>query len=200
MKYNNRYIKEGIMSPKVKITREEIVNAALEMIRQGGEATVNARSIAAALGCSTQPVFSNFATMEDLRVAMTAAAYQRYLGFIQSEVESGKYPPYKASGMAYIRFAREERELFKLLFMRDRTYEDTSPTLDFEEAVQMLASANGVTVEAARLLHLEMWACVHGIGAMLATSFLPLDEELISRMLTDVYLGTRARFLKEEKR
>jgi hypothetical protein len=45
-----------------------------------------------------------------------------------------------------------------------------------------------------------MWACVHGIGAMLSTSFLTLDEELVSRMLTDVYLGTRARFLEEEKR
>ena len=35
----------------------------------------------------------------------------------------GKYPPYKASGIAYIQFAKEEKELFKLLFMRDRTGE-----------------------------------------------------------------------------
>ena len=188
------------MPPKVKIAREEIVNAALEMIRQDGEASVNARSIAAVLGCSTQPIFSNFATMEELRGAVIDTAYECYLGFIQSEVKSGKYPQYKASGMAYIRFAREERELFRLLFMRDRTEEDTSPSPDFEDAAKAIATANGMTIEAARLLHLEMWSCVHGIGTMLATSFLTLDEELVSRMLTDVYLGTLARFLKEEKR
>ena len=188
------------MPPKVKIAREEIVNAALEMIRQDGEASANARSIAAVLGCSTQPIFSNFATMEELRGAVIDTAYECYLGFIQSEVKSGKYPQYKASGMAYIRFAREERELFRLLFMRDRTEEDTSPSPDFEDAAKAIATANGMTIEAARLLHLEMWSCVHGIGTMLATSFLTLDEELVSRMLTDVYLGTLARFLKEEKR
>ena len=188
------------MPPKVKITREAIVNASMEIVRGGGEEMLNARSVAAALSCSTQPIFSNFATIEALRSAVIAAAYERYLGFVQSEMQSGKYPQYKASGMAYIRFAREERELFRLLFMRDRTEEDTSPSPDFEDAAKAIATANGMTIEAARLLHLEMWSCVHGIGTMLATSFLTLDEELVSRMLTDVYLGTLARFLKEEKR
>lgn len=187
------------MPPKIKIAKEDIVNAALEMIRSGGEATVNARSIAAALGCSTQPIFSNFATMEDLFSDVLTAAYARYLGFLQNEVESEKYPPYKATGMAYIRFAKEERELFRLLFMRDRTGEDTSPPPDFEEATQMIVRANGFSVEAARLLHLELWTCVHGIGTMLATSFLALDEELVSRILSDVYLGVVNRFSKEER-
>ena len=36
------------------------------------------------------------------------------------------YPPYKAMGMGYIRFAAEERELFRLLFMRDRSGEEKS--------------------------------------------------------------------------
>lgn len=187
------------MPPKVKITKEEIVNAALEMIRSGGETTLNARSIAAALNCSTQPIFSNFARMEDLRIAVLDAAYARYLGTSKTEVTSEKYPPYKAMGMAYIRFAKEERELFKFLFMRDRTEEDTSPSGDFEEAAQLVAKANGFSIEKARILHLELWTCVHGIGTMLATSFLTLDEELVSRMLSDVYLGTLDRFLKEEK-
>jgi AcrR family transcriptional regulator len=55
------------MPPRVRITKEEIVDVALSMIRSEGEASLNARSIAAALGCSTQPIFSNFETMEALR-------------------------------------------------------------------------------------------------------------------------------------
>ncbi len=187
------------MPPKVKVTKEDIINTALEMYREKGGASINARSIAASLGCSTQPVFSNFATMEELQDALVSSAYELYLGFLQAEVESGKYPQYKALGMAYIRFAKEERELFKLLFMRDRTGEDISSSPDFESAVEIIMSANGVTRDMAMLMHLEMWAFVHGIGAMLATSFLDLDFELISNMISDVYQGIRAKHLGEEK-
>lgn len=186
------------MPPKVKITKEDIVRGALSLVRECGVGALNARAVAAALGISTQPVFSNFEAMEDLQRATVGAAYELYLDFLKREVEGGNYPPYKAFGMAYIRFAKEEKELFRLLFMRDRTAEDTSPTLDFEEAVQMLVAANGVSMERARLMHLEMWACVHGIGTMLVTSFLSLDWSLISDMLTDVYQGIRARHMKEE--
>ena len=48
------------MAPRVKITREEIVEAAIGLVRQRGEAALNARNIAASLNCSTQPVFSQF--------------------------------------------------------------------------------------------------------------------------------------------
>ena len=186
------------MPPKVKVTKEDIVNAALEIVRMHGIQTVNARQIAADLECSTQPVFSNFATMEQLQDAVILAAYDRYLGFIQNEVDSGKYPRYKAFGMAYVRFAKEERELFKLLFMRNRKNEELPPSPDFQEAVKMMMEINGVTEETATLMHLELWTCVHGIGTMLATSFLPLEWDLISKILTDVYQGVRARHMAEE--
>ena len=187
------------MPPRVKITKEDIVKMAVELVREGGAEAVNARAIAAALDCSTQPVFSNFNSMEELFNATVAAAYDIYLGFINKEVQSNKYPKYKAFGMAYIRFAREEKELFKLLFMRDRRGEDLAPSSDFTESVKLIMDVNGISEEKATLLHLEMWSCVHGIGAMLATSFLSLDEELISQMTSDVYNGVRSRILAEEK-
>ena len=188
------------MPPSVKITKERIVDAAMELVRQGGANSLNARALAELLGCSTQPIFSNFSSMEELDEAVTVAAHQLYLDFLHREMESGKYPQYKSFGMAYIRFADEEKELFKLLFMRDRHGEDLTPTADFESSVEIIMSSCGVTHDIATLIHMEMWACVHGIGTMLATSFLTLDWELISTMLSDVYLGIRTRHLstKEE--
>ena len=58
------------MPPKIKVTKEDIVAAALDIVRRSGAEAINARTVAAALQCSTQPVFSNFATMEDLRLAV----------------------------------------------------------------------------------------------------------------------------------
>ena len=186
------------MPPKVKINREDIINTAINLAKQNGIDNINARNLATALGCSTQPIFSNFSSMEELEESVVAAAYEIYLGFIKNEIESDKYPKYKAFGMAYIRFAREEKELFKLLFMRDRRGEDTALSPDFKDSVKLIIEANGINEEKAILLHLEMWSCVHGIGTMLATSFLSLDEELISQIISDVYNGVRSRILEEK--
>jgi len=187
------------MPPKVRITKQSITETALALARESGESAINARSVAAALGCSTQPVFSNFATMDELKDAVISAAYECYLGFIEREVKSEKYPKYKAFGMAYIRFAKEERELFKLLFMCDRSNKSLIPTTDFEQSVEMIMNANGISKEKAEMMHLECWVCVHGIAAMLVTSFLEMDFELISNIVTDIYMGIRARHLSEVK-
>lgn len=186
------------MPPKVKITKEDIIITALELVRNQGEEAINARAIASSLSCSTQPIFSNFSSMEELEEKTIFAAYELYLDFIKNEVASGKYPQYKSFGMAYVRFAKEEKNLFKFLFMRDRSNEEASFSPDFEESVQMIMNANGVTREKATLMHLESWACVHGIATMLVTSFFSLDWELISDILTDIYLGIRARHTSEE--
>lgn len=186
------------MPPKVKITKQEIVAATLSLLREQGEQTMNARTIAAALGCSTQPIFSNFNSLDELQEAVYAAAYDHYLGFLTREMESGKYPPYKAFGMAYIRFAAEEKQLFRVLFMCDRKGKEQLPSLDYTQSVDMIMKANGISRAEAELWHLEMWCFVHGIGTILATSYRSLDPELISSMLTDVYVGLRTKYVKEE--
>lgn len=180
------------MPPKAKISRENIIQTALEIVREQGDAALNAREIAARLHCSTQPIFSNFSNMTDLRFAVIEAAHRLYRNCLQREVESGKYPPYKASGMGYIRFAGEEKELFKLLFMRDRTEEAIEEeTEEGKELFSLVEKGTGLSGESAKVFHLEMWACVHGIAVMIATNYLSLDWDLISRMISDVYLGMK---------
>ena len=187
------------MAPKVKVTKEDIVHTATEIVRQQGAQALNARAVAAVLGCSTQPIFSNFATMDELRVVVTQQADALYQGYISRETDSGKYPPYKAGGMAYIRFAKEEKELFKLLYMCDRRGEDIpSETQSFTQMTDIVRHNTGADEDIARLFHLEMWAYVHGIATMFATSFLDLEWELVSRMLTDAYLGMRKQYGMKE--
>lgn len=183
------------MPPKVKITKEDIINAAVDIVRSGGAQAINARTIAAVLNCSTQPVFSNFAAMEELRLAVVEKADAICGDYIRREIESGEFPDYKASGMAYIRFAKEEKELFKLLYMRDRTNEITPQPNEFGDEIESIVQRKtGLSIEDAKLFHLEMWAYVHGIAAMVATGFADLDRELVSRMLSDAYLGMRKQY------
>lgn len=183
------------MPPKVKISRENIIDAAVEIVRKDGAEAINARTLAAVLGCSTQPIFSNFSTMEDLRNAVLEKADALCREYRCRETESGSFPTYKASGMAYIRFAKEERELFKLLYMRDRSGEPISEDGSIDSDIEAVVRRNtGLDAMEARLFHLEMWAYVHGIATMFATGFLDLDWELVSKMLTDSYQGLRKQY------
>ena len=113
-------------------------------------------------------------------------------------MQQGDLPPYKASGMAYIRFAAEEPELFRLLFMRDRSHEKTDEATDELKQMTVLVSRNtGLSQEEAFRFHMEMWVYVHGIATMLATAFLPWDWEQISQMLTDAYCSMQQYYCKE---
>lgn len=183
------------MAPRVKITKEDIIEAAIELVRQRGALALNARNLATTLNCSTQPIFSNFSSMEELRMVVIEQADWMCNQYIKREVESGGYPSYKASGMAYIRFAKEERELFKLLYMRDRSAEVVPKEMELGDEMKSLLHDNtGLTGAEAEFFHLEMWAFVHGIATMFATGFLNLDWELVSKMLTDAYLGVKTQF------
>lgn len=186
------------MPPKIKITKEDIVNAATTIVRKNGASAINARTIASVLDCSTQPVFSNFATMDELRLAVVEKADKICAEYIRREIESGKFPIYKASGMSYIRFAKEEKELFKLLYMRDRTNETISRPSELGDKMESVVQSNtGLNSADAKLFHLEMWAFVHGIAVMFATGFLDLDWELVSKMLTDSYQGLKKQYKME---
>ena len=186
------------MPPKVKITKEDIIDAAVGIVRKDGANAIGARALASALNCSTQPIFSNFESMEELKLAVVKKADALCCEYIQCEIESGLYPAYKASGMAYIRFAKEEKELFKLLYMRDRRGEDPSLDSPINDQMENFVHSNtGLDGNDATLFHLEIWACVHGIATMFATGYLDLDWDLVSRMLTDSYQGLKKQYETE---
>lgn len=183
------------MPPKVKINKQDIINTATELVRLQGESALNARNIAKSLNCSTQPIFSNFASMDELRRAVLTEVQAIVESYIARETASGLYPPYKASGMAYIRFAKEEKELFKLLYMRTRKEDDyIDDQALFDQMTELVEENTGLAKESTSLFHLEMWAYVHGIATMFATDFLSLDWVLVSKTITDVYQGLKKQY------
>lgn len=64
---------------------------------------------------------------------------------------------------------------------------------------QIVAAALAITREDATLLHIEMWAYVHGIAVLCASGQQNWDDALISRMLTDGFEGIKSRFQKNEQ-
>lgn len=187
------------MPPKCKFTRQEVVQAALDMTRESGIGSVTARALGERLGSSSRPIFSLFQSMQEVQQEIIQAADALYREYLKADMEAGEYPVYKASGIAYIRFAKEERELFKLLFMRDRSVEQIEDDPDgMKPFTEIIMKNTGLSEQDAYMMHLEMWVYVHGIATMIATSYLEWHWDTISRMLTDGYEGIKARYCGKE--
>ena len=188
------------MPPKQKFSRQEIVTAALSLTREKGISAVTARDVGAVLGTSSKPVYTVFSSMAELKGAVYAAAAELFSAFSQEAIDRTDGLQYKALGVAYIDFARRERELFKLLFMSDRTEIPNAGEVDlaFYKAVSLVRLQTGIPDEAARRLHTENWVFVHGIATMIATSSYQWTSEEIAQMTSDVYQALIARMRKGE--
>lgn len=179
------------MPRQTRISRDEIVQAAVDLVSRQGLEALNARTLADQLHCSTQPIFSNFDSMDQLRQAVIEDAQALYHNCITEAAQDKTMPPYKASGMAYINFARRKPELFKLLFMRNRTNEDTADKTDEDmpALLKMIEKNTGFTEKQAFRLHMADWIFVHGLATMIVTSYLNWDEATVSDLLSQAYLS-----------
>ena len=176
------------MPPRVKIEREEIVKTALELLKANGEEGLNARNIAKVLGCSTQPVFSNFQTMEELKFEAINLAKKTYYKYEQEYTKNNNVSLYKAKSVAYITFAKEEGQLFKILFL------SKGENLLNAELEQILVEGYGLNQETAKLFNIEMWAFVHGLAVMTANANFPLHDAVINRIFDDAFSGIKTQF------
>ena len=104
------------MPPQKRIFREDILEAAADLVRQEGPAALSVRNIAKKLGCSTQPVYSEFENMETLREELTARVRERCL-----REDAGSY---KQVALSFLQFARREKNLFQLVYLRRRVEVD----------------------------------------------------------------------------
>lgn len=183
------------MPPKFRFTREQIISAALDITRKNGIGALTARGLAQALGSSAKPIFGLFRNMEEVQKEVIAAANARYQAHIRSCMAGSLYPPYKASGIGYIQFAKEEKELFKLLFMRDRTGEQQEENREeIRPILDIIMNNLGISEEEALRFHMELWLYVHGIATMIATNFLDWNTVFIESALTDAYEGLKYRY------
>lgn len=187
------------MPPKFKFTKEEIIQAAVDVIRKQGKSGLTARALAAELGCSVKPIFGLFKNMEEVQQEVWIAANKLYQEYLQEDMAIEKYPPYKSSGMAYIRFAKAETELFKLLFMCDRSENEIATQNEqLQPIIEIIQKNLGFSKERAYRFHMEMWVFVHGMATMIATAYLDWDMDFVSKTLTDAYLSLKHHFCEEE--
>lgn len=188
------------MPAKKLITKEIILDKAFQLVREVGMDGLNVRELAIRCKCSTQPIYLSFKGIDEIKDDVAKRALNEFYSFIEREISKKEYPEYKAVGMGYIKFAIEETELFKYLFMRKRTEEDGFEKDSFDKSTFIIMKNYGLYTDQAYTLHAEMWVFVHGIATMFATGYLDWEWETVSKMVSDVYLGLLAKIKQGENK
>lgn len=179
------------MPPSVKFTKEEIVNAALQVVREKGTAALTTRQIAAVLGVSTRPIFTYFQNIQQVQEAVRQAAQALYHSYIKKGLE--QVHPFIGLGEQYIRFATQEPELYRLLFLplapgsENKAMEEMERTqnlvLEFLQQIYQLDEA------AAKRFFRDVWLVAHSLAALIVTNCCPYSPEEIRQILTSVSLS-----------
>ena len=189
------------MPPKPKVTRDDIVAAAFELVRKQGHEQLNTRKLASELGCSTQPLLYWFDSMEDIRRETYAAADGFHTAFLMEGIGQAD-DPLLALGINYVRFGYEEPRLFRFLFQTDGLgAQDIGALLDGPDLGQMIglvAQEVGISESDARTVFLSLFIAAHGYASLLANNAISFDEQIVSMALTSAYMGAIAQLEEEE--
>lgn len=187
------------MPPKAKFTRDEIVQAGLNIVRENGMEALSARALGAALGSSARPVFTVFQSMEEVQGEVLEAARSRYDEYVRRGLE--QEPAFKGVGTQYILFAIQEPKLFQLLFMTEQKQSpsvvNVLPMIDdnYGDILRSVQNGYQLSEEQAKQMYRHLWIYTHGIAALCATNMCVFSAEEISGLMTQVFRGV----LKEIK-
>lgn len=187
--------------PKPKITREMIVEAAFEIARASGAERINARSTAARLHCSTQPVMYHFSTIESLKRAAYARADAFHTEYLM-DIHDPQEDVMLGIGLNYIRFAIKEPHLFRFLFQSGWAAENSLlEMIDSPELVPVLnamQAAMGLDLPKTKEVFLTIALFAHGYASIIANNGLAYDEALIASHLERAYRGAVLAVQEEE--
>lgn len=176
------------MAPKNKFSKEKMVEAALQVVRDKGIDGLTAKTLADELGTSTQPVFTAFGSMDAVRQEVYAAAVRVYDDYADAGLK--EKVPFLGVGMQYIRFAREEPELYRFLFLtraQDQKYSAMMSMRHLQELVRpTLMNVYHITAEEADLYFRDLWFVVHSLSTLIVTGDCPYSDRKIRQILTGV--------------
>ncbi len=162
-----------------KVSKDEIVDAAVEVLCDGGFSAVNARSVAKKLGCSTQPIYFSFRNMDELKAAVSERAIKMHTMRVHDSlrIHEGNDSRYSSYGMGFVKFAAEEKQLFRWLYLEGEQPGAYQNDVLTSEIIDVIVDEFGYCEEVARRFHRDMVYFSYGLAILANTDHLNLTEK-----------------------
>ena len=176
------------MAPKVKFTREQIIENSLEVARNKGIDAVTAREVAVQLKTSPRPIFTWFDTMEELKLEVYYLAKKRYKKTIEEGLRDKH--PYLGVCRQSVMFAKREPELYKLIFLEKPAEITDGPmkVLDYLQGLvrESVVQDFGFGDEMADNYFRNLYLTAYALSMIAVTDDCPYSDEEIDSILNGV--------------
>ena len=173
-------------SPKIK--KEDMLQAALELVARDGYAALNIKAVARELGCSTAPISWQFGGMDGLREELIPFAEQyvedKYYSRNENEVAA-----FEQRGRGTIDLALENPNLFRFLYTGERSqilstgFRLQTNNPDTDNMYQKMAELLEITLNQVVDFATTMMVYTQGIGTLIASGIVKDTKENMYRML-----------------
>lgn len=175
------------MPPQVNFSKEQILNEAFEIVRKEGLSALSARRIAQNLKCSTHPIYRAFQSMKELETAVIEKAKEYAITYLLQGDDTQE--PFLNIGLQYFRFAQEEKELFKLLYLSGRIRVSFENRVRFEnmgalfefllDRMKQDSHLQGLSDASLKRIGTNMWIYTHGLITLTYGASLENAEEFV---------------------
>lgn len=178
------------MPAQKKLTRDRIIDAAEKVLRRDGYQAINARSVAKELGCSTQPIYVEFENMEQLKEILKEKAAEVHKQYVKQYMDSGEYNiVYENYGLGLVRFARDEKQLFRYLYLDEPEKGKHVDDVNLLEIISNIVEHYGYTQEVAYKFHKDLSFYTYGIAVMVSTGYLDMTDQEIHERLHQQFMA-----------
>jgi len=179
------------MPPKVKVTKDKIVTAGFDLVRSCGHEALNARSVAARICCSTQPVMYQFQTVAELKDAVYEMADKFHSEYIMQPMPADN--PMLSIGVRYVMFGAEEKNLFRFLFQTDKFsgmgFDRLFESDELAPIYAVLSGAVGIPQTECKDVFKSIFISAHGLASLLANNAVEFRRDYTEKILTSAFYG-----------
>ena len=181
-----------------RIDKEMILSSALALLEREGSAAVNARSVAMELGCSTQPIYVSFASMDELMEALFAkgqSIYMEYAG--KGFKEYGNY--FVGFLMGFAKFAKDHPKVYRYVYL-ERPNQNRADEKAFQDwVIDLLINKIGYDEKVAKHFYLHASVYAHGVAGQIATGRGTWDMPTIEEMIKEEYEALKKEYANNEQ-
>lgn len=167
------------MPAQKRINREQIIKCAIDVIEQLGYEHLSVRNIASFIKASTQPIYSEFENINALKNELIIYINETYL--------NKNWKSYKEYGLNFLSFAKNHKELFKFIFLRQRQGFHQLEDINYQKTLQLLKTNLDLSLEEAEMLHKKMQTYTYALGVMIATEHVKFEKQDIENELSEVF-------------
>lgn len=190
------------MPRKAKFTREQIISEATCIVHDAGMPALTARALSQQLNSSVIPIFSCFANMEEVQAEVIKQVKKIYTEYIREGLTA--QIPFKGVGEQYIKFAAEQPQFFKLLFMHGYGVKRASgvlPIIDdnYDIILNSVKVSFGVDGACAEKIYKHLFIYSHGVATLCATGVYTFAAEEVGEMLAEACVGIIKHLKETEK-